>query len=133
MNRFIFIWIIFDPNNGLSVSTDNFLQIIVLCFSRSHFVLEFVGLVLVVDRHGEYGRLREVETVGLVHFGQPFVFGELRRHVVDVFHSNRSGARSYIYTHNRVKTFLDLQFFSPRVAANNLLSLNSVQKIRTIC
>lgn len=70
-----------------------------------YLVLEFVGLVLVMNRHGQDGRFREIETVRLVHLGQPFLFGKLRRHVVDVFHPDGSRARTWKRVENTVSKF----------------------------
>lgn len=57
----------------------------------NNLVLELVGLVLVVHRHSQNGHLRQRGAVSLVHLGEPLVLGELRRHVVYVFHSYGRG------------------------------------------
>lgn len=62
--------------------------------TQPHFVLELVGLVFVVHRDGQYGGFREIKSIGLVNFGEPLFLRELRRHVVDVLHSNGRGSRT---------------------------------------
>lgn len=66
-----------------------------MCVPYSYLVLEFIGLVLVVNCHGQDGRFWEIETVCLVHLGQPLLFGKLRRHVIDVFHPDGSCTRTW--------------------------------------
>ena len=59
-----------------------------------YLVVEFVGLVLVVNGDGQDGRVRQGDAVRLVYFRVPFRFGELRRHVVDILDSNGGRPRS---------------------------------------
>lgn len=61
---------------------------------RPHFVLELVGLVFIVYRDGQYRSFREIKSVGLVDFREPFFFRELRWHIVYVLHTNGSSART---------------------------------------
>ena len=56
-------------------------------------VVEFVGFVLVVDGDGEDRSVGQSDSFRFVDFGVPFRFGELRRHIVDVFDADRRSSR----------------------------------------
>lgn len=52
---------------------------------RRYLVLEFIGLVFIVNGYCEYRHLWQIWPFRLVHFGEPLVLRELRWHVVYVF------------------------------------------------
>ena len=66
--------------------------------------MKLVALVLVMHGHSEDGRLRQQSPIRLVDLSDPFVFGEARRHVVDVLDSYRGRPgtleTSSIHRHN---------------------------------
>lgn len=63
---------------------------------RHHLVLKAVRLVLILHGDRQNGRLGYVGAVRLVHLSEPFVFGKLRRHIVQVLNTYGGGASAYV-------------------------------------